>query len=119
MKLTSRDIANIVKGKLTGNSDLAVRDLVTDSRQLSFTEGLAFFAIRGKNHDGHLFIKSLFEKGIRTFVVEKLPDDHGSYNGAGFIEVKNTITALQDLAAHKRKDFKSPVVAVTGSAGKT
>jgi alanine racemase len=119
VKITSGDIAKIVKGKLTGNPDLAVNDLVTDSRQLSYTEGLAFFAVRGKNHDGHLFIDSLVKKGVKIFVVEKLPDNAENYAGSAFIEVKSTIKALQDLAAHKRKSFKSPVVAVTGSAGKT
>jgi alanine racemase len=119
VKITSGDIAKIINGKLAGNPDLPVTDLVTDSRQLSFTEGLAFFAIRGKNHDGHNFIRSLYEKGLRIFIVEKLPGDYLSYKDAALIVVKNTITALQDLAAFKRQYFKSPVVAVTGSAGKT
>jgi len=119
VKLSSGDIAKIVSGKLNGNSDIAVIDLVTDSRQLSFTEGLAFFAIRGKNHDGHLFLKNLYGKGIRTFIVEELPADPGSFKNAALIEVKNSIAALQDLAAYKRRSFKSTVVAVTGSAGKT
>ena len=119
MKLASGDIAKIVNGKLTGNSDIAVIDLVTDSRQLSFTEGLAFFAISGKNHDGHLFLKNLYEKGIRTFIVEKLPTDPGSFKNAALIEVKNSIAALQDLAIYKRRSFNSTVIAVTGSAGKT
>lgn len=119
MKITSGDIAKITNGELDGNPNIPVTDLVTDSRQLSSTEGLAFFAIRGKNHDGHSFIRSLYEKGLRTFIVEKLPGDHVSYKDSALIVVKNTITALQDLAAYKRQYFKSPVVAVTGSAGKT
>jgi alanine racemase len=117
--MTSTDISAIVKGKLTGKEGIPVTDIVTDSRQLSFTDGLAFFAIKGKNHDGHLFIENVYKKGIRTFIVEKLPDNPGRFRDASFIEVKNTITALQELASYKRKEFKSPVVAVTGSAGKT
>ena len=96
-----------------------VTEIVTDTRQLSFVEGLLFFALRGKNHDGHNFIDNLYRKGIRIFVVEKLPDDHESYFGAAFIETGSTVEALQLLASYKRKAFKSPVIAVTGSAGKT
>ncbi|HEX7494433.1 MAG TPA: Mur ligase family protein, partial [Bacteroidales bacterium] len=119
MKLSSSDIATIVKGKLTGSPELMVNDIVTDTRQLSFVEGLLFFALRGKNHDGHNFIENLYKKGIRVFVVEKLPIDHNSYLGAAFIKTGNTVEALQLLASYKRKAFKSTVIGVTGSTGKT
>lgn len=119
MKIISSDIAYIINGKLIGPADLQVTDIVTDSRQLSYSEGLVFFAIGGKNHDGHLYIDNLYQKGIRLFVVQRLPEESGRYIGAAFIIVKNTVDALQKLASYKRKDFKSPVIAVTGSAGKT
>ncbi len=119
MKIVSSDIAEIINGKLIGPSDLLVTEIVTDSRQLSYTEGLVFIAISGKNHDGHQFIKNLYQTGIRIFVVERLPDEPERYSGAAFIITKNTVEALQLLASYKRKAFKSPVIAVTGSAGKT
>lgn len=119
MILNSSDIARIVKGRLTGPPDLPVTDIVTDSRQLIFTEGLVFFAISGKNHDGHIFIDSLYQKGIRIFVVENGADLPSRYNDASFIFVVNSVEALQDLAAWKRKTFRSIVIAITGSAGKT
>jgi Alr-MurF fusion protein len=119
LRLFSSDIARIVGGELTGPSDLPVTELVTDSRQLSYTEGLAFFAISGKNHDGHLYIENLYKKGIRIFVVEKLPAELEKFNGAAFITTTDTIKALQLLASYKRKAYKLHVIAVTGSAGKT
>lgn len=119
MKINSSDIARITNGRLIGPNDLAVTEIVTDSRQLSHSEGLVFFAIRGKNHDGHLFIDNLYQKGIRIFVVEELPGDLEKYSDAAFILTKSTVEALQLIAAFKRKAFKSPVIAVTGSAGKT
>ncbi len=119
MILVASDIAGIVKGKLTGNPDLPVKDIVTDSRQLSFTDGLVFLAIRGLHHDGHLFIGNLYLKGIRIFIVEELPQDSGTFADAAFIAVKNSVEALQVLASYKRQKFKSPVIAITGSAGKT
>lgn len=119
MKLNSSDIARITGGRLIGPADLPVTEIVTDSRQLSHTEGLAFIAIRGKNHDGHLFIDNLYQKGIRIFVVEEIPGDSDNFMDAAFILTNSTIEGLQLMAAFKRKAFKSPVIAVTGSAGKT
>ncbi len=119
MKIISSDIAKIIKGQLIGPSDLLITEIVTDSRQLSYTEGLAFIALCGKNHDGHQFIDNLYQMGIRIFVVEKLPDEPERYSDAAIILTKNTLEALQLLACYKRKSFKSPIIAVTGSAGKT
>ncbi len=119
MDLTSLNIAEIVNGTLKGNPTLKVSDIFTDSRRFSFAEGLAFFAIRGKNHDGHLFIDALYKKGVRIFIVETLPDNTGSYINSAFIQTENTINALQLLAAYHRRAFKSTVIAVTGSTGKT
>lgn len=119
MKYTSSDIEKIINGRLTGNAGLIVSDIVTDSRQISFSEEMAYFAIRGINHDGHQFIKSLYDKGIRVFVVEELPSDAVKYSDTAFIVTDNTVSALQKLAASKRRSFKSDVIAITGSTGKT
>jgi Alr-MurF fusion protein len=119
LKYTSSDIAKIINGRLTGNPGLIVSDIVTDSRQISFSEEMAFFAIRGINHDGHRFIKSLYDKGIRVFIIEELPPDAVKYADTAFIVTDNTVSALQKLAASKRRSFKSDVIAITGSTGKT
>jgi len=119
VKITTSDLAQITKGDLSGVRDLIVNELLTDSRQFSFTEGLAFFAIRGTNHDGHIFINQLYQRGVRIFVVEVLPVNADHLQGSSFILVNNTVEALQMLAAYKRKQFKGQVIAVTGSAGKT
>jgi alanine racemase len=119
VKISTSDIAAIVNGKLTGNPDLVVTELLTDSRQFNFPEGLAFFAIRGVNHDGHLFIDQLYKRGIRIFIVEVLPAEIRNYSGSAFLQVTYTIAALQNLAAYKRKQFKGTVIGVTGSTGKT
>ena len=119
MTITTSDLARIVKGKLTGDHQIPVIDIITDSRLINYTEGLVFFAIKGKNHDGHLFIENLYRKGIRIFVAERLPDNLENYTRGAFIIINNSIEALHRLASFKRKSFKSPVIAVTGSAGKT
>jgi UDP-N-acetylmuramyl pentapeptide synthase len=119
MNLLSSDIANITGGKLFGPNDIFVNEVITDSRQFSNSEGKIFFAISGKNHDGHLFINTLYRNGLRVFCVERLIDEHILNTGAAFILVKDSVTALQNLAAYIRKSFRSPVIAITGSAGKT
>ena len=117
--ISTSDLAKITGGQLTGLPDLIVGDILIDSRQFTLSEGLAFFAITGKNHDGHLFVKQLYQKGIRIFVLEKLPDENDEFDLSAFILVKNSIAALQDVAAWKRRQFRGRVIAITGSAGKT
>ncbi|MGB8490475.1 MAG: bifunctional UDP-N-acetylmuramoyl-tripeptide:D-alanyl-D-alanine ligase/alanine racemase [Bacteroidales bacterium] len=117
MNFTSSRIAEITGGSLEGPGGLAVTELITDSRQTSFTDNAAFIAIRGKNHDGHLFIEPLYRKGIRVFIVSSRPG--GIFNDAAFIITPDTVGALQMLATFKRASVSTKVIAVTGSTGKT
>ncbi len=119
MKFTSSEIARITDSTLKGPSDLIVSELITDSRQTGFAEDAAFIAISGRNHDGHQFIDALYRKGVRVFIVGRIPDNQAQYSDAAFILSKDPVRALQLLAAFKRATFKSTVIAVTGSAGKT
>jgi alanine racemase len=98
--------------------------LLTDSRNISQTDNAIFFAIRGERHDGHAFIKDLYDKGIREFVVEKksLTDalkTELSMLDAKFWVVDNSVKSLQKLAAEHRDKFKIPIIGITGSNGKT
>ena len=79
MDFTSSDIAQITGGTLTGPGDITVSDLIIDSRQVSYTENSAFIAIRGSNHDGHQFIDQLFNKGLRVFIVGRVPENVDYY----------------------------------------
>nr|MCU0408968.1 Mur ligase family protein [Bacteroidales bacterium] len=119
MKLLTSDIERITGGTLEGRGDLVVTSVTFDSRLVSLTEGNLFVAIRGKNHDGHSFIGQLYDSGLRCFLVEKDFNSAAKYDGASLIRVDNSIDALQLLASHVRRMFSSPVIAVTGSAGKT
>jgi Alr-MurF fusion protein len=119
VKIAASDLAKITGGRLHGLPGLTVNGLLTDSRHFSFSEGLAFFAINGQNHNGHDFIPMLYDRGIRIFIVESLPSDLPVYRDSSFVVVSDTIKALQSLAAFKRQQFRGTVIAVTGSAGKT
>jgi len=117
--LTAGKAAEITGGKLYGRFDNSITELHTDSRTASCVAGSVFLATKGPNHDGHVFISHLFRRGLRTFIVENVPDNLNDYPDVSFIEVNNSVKALQDLAAFKRSHFKGEVVAITGSAGKT
>jgi Alr-MurF fusion protein len=121
MKYTVKDISSIISGTLfgEGNRDALILHLLIDSRRITHAETSLFFAIKGERHDGHKFIYDLYEKGVRNFVVSKLPEEEGKVNGAGFILVKDTLKALQELCAAHRKRFSIPVIGITGSNGKT
>ena len=100
------------------NSTLVLESVAYDSRKLIVGNSTIFFALSGEFRDGHTFIESAYSKGIRTFVISKdIPFD--KFPDARFIQVKDTLVALQDLAHFHREKFNYPIIAITGSAGKT
>ncbi|MBO5958069.1 MAG: bifunctional UDP-N-acetylmuramoyl-tripeptide:D-alanyl-D-alanine ligase/alanine racemase [Bacteroidales bacterium] len=121
MNYTVDKIASIVEGRIIGNSNnsLVIKDLLFDSRLIILPENTLFFALKSQRNDGNKYIKELYSKGVRAFVVETLPDFAGDVNDAVFILVKNTLQALQKVAASHRNNFNIPIVGITGSNGKT
>lgn len=98
--------------------DTAVKDLVIDSRKALVSPASVFFAIGGERHDGHDFIADLYASGIRQFIVErKIP--LSDFPEANVLLVASATEALQAIAAHHRSSFTIPVIAITGSNGKT
>lgn len=98
--------------------DVHIEQLLTDSRKVYFPGHALFFALKGGNHNGHAYIPALYQKGVRNFVVgEMLPTP--SLPGANFLHVKDTVAALQAVAAFHRHHFDIPVIGITGSNGKT
>ncbi|MGD9006345.1 MAG: UDP-N-acetylmuramoyl-tripeptide--D-alanyl-D-alanine ligase [Desulfobacteraceae bacterium] len=85
---------------------------------------MVFVALRGENHDGHRFIDRVVAKGVRGVVVERaarVPLDHEVWRDQGVtcVAVDDTLRALGALAAYQRSRFRIPLVAITGSNGKT
>ena len=79
-------------------------------------KGNLFVAIKGKNHDGHLFVKEALKKKANFCVVKK---NYKKINQNKLIRCSNTINFLNKLAKKKRKFSKAKIIAVTGSSGKT
>lgn len=111
-------LESITKGKLIRlTADQPVSILITDSRKAVLAEGAVFFAIGGKHHDGHHFAKSLYQQGIRQFILERDLDDLGE--DANILLVPSAITALQQIVASHREQIHAPIIGITGSNGKT
>ncbi|HRP16512.1 MAG TPA: Mur ligase family protein, partial [Ginsengibacter sp.] len=113
-------IARIVAGRLKP-SDKATQPkyLSVDSRKIVAPESTLFWAISTEQRDGSIFIPELYSRGVRNFITE---DEKISrrLKGVNVILVKNSLLALQKLAAYHRNRFKKlRVIGVTGSNGKT
>ena len=119
MNYTTTQIATIVKAQKREYQDHIITALLTDSRSLTFPEETLFFALVTERNDGHRYIKELYRKGVRDFVVEHPIPGEEEMEGANFIVVKDTLAALQQLATAHRRRFNIPVIGVTGSNGKT
>jgi len=116
MRLSLSVIAEATGGKLVQGPDAVAQGVVTDSRK--DCRGAVFFALKGPNFNGADFLADVFARGAVAAVV----------SGAGpfkcpplapVIAVDDTTKALGALAAHIRAGFKKPLIAISGSVGKT
>ena len=113
---TVQDIVRATHGALvTGDLAVPVMGVSIDSRTLGVGE--AFFAIQGHRLDGHAFLADAAGRGASCLVVHALHDDVPA--NVPVVLVEDTTRALGLLAAWHRARFAIPVVAVTGSNGKT
>jgi UDP-N-acetylmuramoyl-tripeptide--D-alanyl-D-alanine ligase len=87
--------------------------VTTDTRRI--TEGSIFFALKGDTFDGNTFAERALELGAAFAVID---NPTFQINGRMFL-VQDVLTALQDLARHHRRQFEIPIIAITGSNGKT
>ncbi len=114
MRITT--IASYYGLQLTAGAEMDVEWLLTDSRSLCFPENTLFFALRTERGDGHRYVRELYERGVRAFVVDTLQE---GMPDAVQLLVPDTLTALQRLAERHRETFDIPVIGITGSNGKT
>ena len=121
MPYSTEQIAALIGAQCTGTAEGTVKWLLTDSRSLSFPEETLFFALVTKRGDGHRYIPDLYRRGVRRFVVSALPSQEQLQQmpEACFLQVKDTLAALQLLGEKHRAEYSIPVVGITGSNGKT
>lgn len=111
-------ISEILGAKNSIRREVEIEHLLTDSRKISNAATSLFFALEG-TRNGHDYIPDLYAAGVFSFVVK---DDYiipAELNDANFIPVKEVLAALQQLAAYHRLQFHIPIMAITGSNGKT
>lgn len=118
MRYTLNDIARIIDAENPVASAMPVENILLDSRKVYDPALSLFFALKGPRRDGHQFIPELYKKGVRAFVVSE-PVETKTCPGAVFLQVYDTLVALQALAIHHRQQFTYPVLGITGSNGKT
>ena len=120
MKYSIEKVTTLIGARRYGNSEGQVSWLLTDSRSLCFPEETLFFALKTQRNDGHRYIQDLYNRGVRQFVVEQVPEHYEKlYPEANFLRVPHTLAALQRLAERHRDEFDLPIVGITGSNGKT
>lgn len=112
------EIASILR-VATPHVDDRISTLLIDSRSLSNPDGTLFFAIRTATGDGHRYVRRLYDRGVRNFVVDHLPKDMNGVTDARLLIVSDVRRALQTIARHHRSRFDIPVIGITGSRGKT
>jgi len=124
-----QELLKATRGKLIrGPISAKVVGISIDSRTIKPKE--AFIALKGPNFDGHDFIQEAIKKGAACIIQTSNPDgltsltmalkrSQSAPNSTVLIEVKDTTKALGDIARFQRRKFDIPVVAITGSSGKT
>ncbi len=88
-----------------------------DTRSLQ--PGALYVALRGANFDGHRFVRQAIDAGARGVVVARGFDVSGLPPDVIALQVADTLLALQQLGHAARRTFRGPLIAVTGSNGKT
>ena len=115
------DVVSFIEPKETiiGSPDSEIIELAIDSRKVIRAEHTLFFAIETEKNDGHLYVRSLYQLGVRNFVITKVMNDFAQCIEANFLFVEDSLEALQQLAQKYRQQFHYPVIGITGSNGKT
>ncbi|MBK8660246.1 MAG: UDP-N-acetylmuramoyl-tripeptide--D-alanyl-D-alanine ligase [Bacteroidetes bacterium] len=97
---------------------LASRGVTTDTRNIQ--PGSIFFALKGERFNANTFAAEALEKGAAYVVVDEIADEKWKEQyGVRLILVPDVLATLQQLAGHHRQQFTFPVLAITGSNGKT
>ena len=118
MNLTIAEILQATQGKLIqGNPNAEITQVSTDSRTIE--KGDLFVALVGEKFDGHNFLEGVCQQGAIGAVVSKPVADVSHLVPPIIIQVSDTLVALGDIANCHRRKFDLPIVAITGSNGKT
>jgi alanine racemase len=116
---TISEIIKATNAKLFGKTSekSAIAHFCIDSRKIQQKENTLFIALKGPQNDGHIYINDVLAAGIKIFLISDLQKNLDA--NATYLVVKDTTLAFQKIAALHLKKLKIPVIAITGSNGKT
>lgn len=116
-----KDIVKICNGVLVfGDDEIVCQNFSKDTRTIN--ENDVYVGIKGENFDGNSLYVQAFENGAKVCIVQEVEVNDTvkqKYNDRCLIIVDDTIIALQKIASYKRDLYDIPVIAITGSVGKT
>ena len=118
--IQEQDLRKAVAGEYRGHLDRPIENVVIDSRKV--TKNALFVAMKGENVDSHRFIAQAYDSGAGcVFASKEYASAHAIVvpEGRMLVVCEDPVLAMGDLAAWYRRQFKIPVVGVTGSVGKT
>ena len=121
MDIKVKDIIKICDAQLVyGNEEEICQNFSKDTREIKKDD--VYIGIKGENFDGNALYEKALENGAKVCILENIEiPEHiiERYKDRTIIKVKNTIKAIQEIATYKREMYNIPVIAVTGSVGKT
>ena len=119
--LSIKNIIEATKGNLlVGNEEYICMSYSKDTRTIK--EGDCYIGIKGETFDGNLFWEKALENGASTVIVQNVEIEDEKlkkWADKNIIKVEDTLEALYSLARYKRSLYNIPVIAITGSVGKT
>jgi len=118
-EITLKEVLDFTRGEFSSTiTEMTFPRIGTDSR--TTRPGDLFLALRGENHDGHLYVDDALRQGATAVVVEEVPSKETIRQfQPKVVQVADSLKALGDLAAGWRRKFTVPVGVLTGSNGKT
>lgn len=116
-----KEILKVTKGKmLFGNEELEVENFSKDTRTIQ--KGDIYIGIKGEKFDGSNFLNQALDAGATAVIISNIQiskEEKEKYKDKTIIQVEDTFEALYEIAKYKRSLYNIPVIAVTGSVGKT
>jgi len=120
-RITVKDVINITKGTLViGKQEESCENFSKDSRDIK--EGDIYLGIKGETQNGSIYFEEAFQKGAKGAILQEIEiqeEQKQKYANKFIILVEDTVKAMQQIAEYKRKQYAIPIVAITGSVGKT
>ena len=117
--ITVKEILNVTKGTLVyGNEEEICESFIKDTKVVNAWD--VFVGFKGDTRDGGIFYKQALELGAKGCIINKTANEEiEEIEGKFLVTVEDTVEAIQNIAKLKRSKYDIPVVAITGSVGKT